>query len=284
MKTITLKVEGPISLAGTTTKERLYEDNANRSLLVYIDNSPGHRELIMEYQRKLSAGKVNDKEENELKEFFKDMQSVLKPVKVRNPYAEYLKLPEYVFKPLRTNSHYLAVIETITFYHQYQRELKTDRATGEHFIETTLEDIEWANKLLKEVLLAKADELNQTERSFFESLKKWLAANKKSSFYAKEIREVFRMHPSRIKRYLYSLSTYNFIRITGGNRFKSGFEYEVIATDEYKNLENAVNTVLDTVLEEIKQKTSGSGGLQVAHGQNRPLNGKEISKINAVVQ
>lgn len=284
MKTITLKVEGPISLAGTTTKERLYEDNANRSLLVYLDNSQQHKELIMEYQRKLSAGKVNDKEENELKEFFKDMQSVLKPVKVRNPYAEMLKLPEYVFKPLRTNSHYLAVIETITFYHQYQRELKTDPATGEHFIETTLEDIEWANKLLKEVLLAKADELNQAERSFFESLKKWLAANKKASFYAKEIREVFRMHPSKIKRYLYSLSTYNFIRITGGNRFKSGFEYEVIATDEYKNLENAVNTVLDTVLEEIKQKTGGSGGLQVAHGQNRPLNGKEISKINAVVQ
>jgi hypothetical protein len=284
MKTITLKVEGPISLAGTTTKERLYEDNANRSLLVYLDNSQQHKELIMEYQRKLSAGKVNDKEENELKEFFKDMQSVLKPVKVRNPYAELLKLPEYVFKPLRTNSHYLAVIETITFYHQYQRELKTDPATGEHFIETTLEDIEWANKLLKEVLLAKADELNQAERSFFESLKKWIAANKKASFYAKEIREVFRMHPSKIKRYLYSLSTYNFIRITGGNRFKSGFEYEVIATDEYKNLENAVNTVLDTVLEEIKQKTSGSGGLQVAHGQNRPLNGKEINKINAVVQ
>ena len=31
LKTITLQVEGPISLAGTTTRERLYEDNANRS-------------------------------------------------------------------------------------------------------------------------------------------------------------------------------------------------------------------------------------------------------------
>ena len=284
MKTITLNVEGPISLAGTTTKERLYEDNANRSLLVYLDNSQHHKEKIMEYQRRLSAGKVNGKEENELKEFFKDMQTVLKPINVRNPYAELLKLPEYVFKPLRTNSHYLAVIETITFYHQYQREIKTDTATGERYIETTLADIEWANRLLKEVLLAKADELNNTERSFFESLKRWLGANRKASFYAKEIREVFRMHPSKIKRYLYSLSTYNFIRITGGNRFKTGFEYEVVATDEYKNLEDAVNTVLDNVLEDIKQKVSGSGGLLVAHGGNRPLNGKEINIINAVVQ
>jgi DNA primase len=64
MKTITLKVEGPISLAGTTTRERLYEDNSNRSLLIYLDgNSKEHKESIMEYQRKLSAGKVKTKEE-----------------------------------------------------------------------------------------------------------------------------------------------------------------------------------------------------------------------------
>ena len=115
----------------------------------------------MEYQRKLSAGKIDARQENGLKEFFKDMQSVLKPIRVRNPYAEYLKLPEYIFKPLRTNSHYLAVIETITFYHQYQREVKTDPGSGERYIETNLGDIEWANRLLKDVLLAKSDELTR---------------------------------------------------------------------------------------------------------------------------
>ena len=39
LKTITLEVRGPICLAGTTTRERLYEDNSNRSLLIYLDNS-----------------------------------------------------------------------------------------------------------------------------------------------------------------------------------------------------------------------------------------------------
>lgn len=284
LKTITLHVEGPISLAGTTTREKLYEDNANRSLLIYLDNSQPQKEKIMDYQRRLSAGRIDSKEEQELKEFFKDMQSVLKPIRVRNPFAEYLKLPEYVFKPLRTNSHYLAVIETITFYHQYQREVKTDPVSGERYIETTLEDIEWANRLLKEVLLAKSDELSQAERSFFESLKKWVKEKDKESFYAKEIREAFRMHPSKVKRYLHSLNTYNLIRITGGNRFKSGFEYEVIAPDEYKNLSDAVNTVLDEVLKEIKSNLSGSGGSRVGYGQNRPLNGKNISKLQSVAQ
>jgi DNA primase len=252
LRTITLQVEGPICLAGTTTRERLFEDNSNRSLLIYLDNSHEHKEQIMEYQRKLSAGKVNTKEENELKEFFKDMQSVLKPIHVRNPYAEMLKLPEYVFKPLRTNSHYLATIETITFYHQYQRELKTDETTGELYIETTLEDIEWANKLLRDVLLAKADELNQALRNFYETLKYHVKASGKGVFYSKEIREKLRMNPMTVNRYTRELENRNFIKRTGGNK-KSGFEYEISNWEEYTQLQTNINA-LDEVLNNLKSK------------------------------
>jgi DNA primase len=257
LHTITLHVEGPICLAGTTTKEKLYEDNANRSLLIYINNSHGHRELIMEYQRKLSAGKIDARQEQELKEFFKDMQSVLRPVKVRNPYAELLKLPEYVFKPLRTNAHYLAVIETITFYCQYQRELKTDPATGEQYIETTLEDIEWANKLLKDVLLAKSDELSGECRDFFERLKQWIKAGQKTSFFASQIRESFRMNPYNLKYYLVQLMRYGYIKPVGGDRYKRGFEYEVINYEDYNKLNASISSVFDEVLQKIKTKLSG---------------------------
>lgn len=258
MKTITLKVEGPISLAGTTTKERLYEDNANRSLLIYLDNTREHKEQIMNYQRRASAGKINSKQERELIEFFKDMQTVLKPIKVRNPYAEYLVIPQHVFKPLRTNSHYLAFIETITFYHQYQRETKTDPDTNERYIETTLEDIEWANKLLKDVLLAKADELSGECRRFFENLKNWLKSKNKESFYNKEVRETFRMNPNNLKYYLVQLLRYNYIKIVGGNRHKSGYEYEITNTEEYRQLNENLTNALDTALNNIKKKLVGS--------------------------
>lgn len=258
LKTITLKVEGPICLAGTTTKEKLYEDNANRSLLIYLDSSNEHKESIMDYQRAESAGRIKKKEEQQMTEFFKDMQSTLKPIKVRNPFAEYLIIPEHVFKPLRTNSHYLAFIETITFYHQYQREIKTDKATGESYIETTLEDIEWANVLLKDVLLAKADELPKAIRQFFESLKSWMNTANKSSFYAKEVRDVFRMHPSKVKRYVVELLRYGFIKVVGGNRYKSGLEYEITNIDEYKKLESNITTALDDVLNELRKKLSSS--------------------------
>jgi DNA primase len=260
LHTVRLHVEGPICFAGTTTMERLYEDNANRCLLIYIDNSHEHRELIMEYQRRLSAGKVNIREENEMKEFFKDMQSVLKPIKVRNPYAEYLKLPEYVFKPLRTNAHYLAVIETITFYHQYQREVKTDQKTGEQYIETTIEDIEWANKLLRDVLLAKSDELSGECRGFFERLKRWVKAEGKASFFATQVREAFRMNPSNLKYYLIQLVRYGYIKPVGGDRYKRGYEYEVINFDDYQKLNTNIISVFDDVLNKIKNKISGQRG------------------------
>jgi DNA primase len=257
LKTITLQVEGPICLAGTTTREKLYEDNANRSILIYLDNSKQHKDSIMDYQRKLSAGSIDHKKEEELKEFFKDMQSILKPIKVRNPYAEMLKIPETVFKPLRTNAHYLAFIETVTFYHQYQREHKTDEATGETYIETSLEDIKWANFLLKDVLLAKSDELTNACRGFFENIKNYVSQTGKNSFYSKDLREHYRMAPSTLKRHLLELVRYSYLIVAGGSKAK-GYEYEVVQRDEYEQLQNDISNALDEALSQIKTKLNGS--------------------------
>jgi len=101
----------------------------------------------MDYQRLISAGKVNGEQEHNAKELLKNVQRVLKPIRVINPYAEFLELPKSVFKPRRTNSHYLQFIEAITFYKQYQREKKYDEQTGEEFIETEIEDIQEANEI-----------------------------------------------------------------------------------------------------------------------------------------
>jgi len=252
LKTITLRVEGPISLAGTTTKEKIYEDNANRSILIYLDNSKNQKDKIISYQQKLSAGTINKDKENQIKEFIKDVQSVLEPIKVRNPYAPQLQIPETIFKPLRTNSHYLSFIEVVTFYHQFQRERKQD-TKGEYYIETTLQDIEIANRLLKEVLLTKSDELTKGCRDFFERVKKHLAKSDKNTFYSQEIKEAFRMNPSNVKYYLAMLSKYHFIKVIGGHPRKQGYEYEIINDSEYKNLKKQL-TILDEILNRLKSK------------------------------
>jgi DNA primase len=262
MRTIQVHTEGPICVTGTTTQERIYEDNANRSLLLYLDGSKQHQEKIMDYQRSLSAGKINAQDESQTKEMFKDMQSLLKPIRIVNPYAEQLKIPQEVFKPLRSNAHYLQFIECITFYHQYQRESKLDTQTNEKYIETTLEDIAAANALLKDVLLAKSDELSGACRTFFEVLKAHLKREKasgehgrtKQSFYAKDIRAALRISPTTLKRYLYQLQVNDYIKIVGGDKFRKGYEYEVINYEEYSELQNNIKTALDKALEKIKKQ------------------------------
>ena len=57
-----LTVEGPICVSGATTKESIYEDNANRSFLLHIDESPNHLNEVMTYQRKMQADLINENE------------------------------------------------------------------------------------------------------------------------------------------------------------------------------------------------------------------------------
>ncbi len=155
LKTITLTVEGPVCVSGCTLKEKIYEDNANRCLLLYIDQGKGQDKRITEYQTKSASGEINKQREQQYKKLFKNIQQVLQPVKVINPYAKYIELPEQVFKPRRTMTLLLGFIEAITFYHQYQREVKRDE-NNQPYITTTIGDIEAAFTLLKKYYLVKA--------------------------------------------------------------------------------------------------------------------------------
>lgn len=251
MKTILLEVEGPICLSGTTTKERIYEDNANRCLLIYLDNSDTQQQSIMQYQRLLSAGKINKAEEESTKELLQDLQLMLRKINVVNPFADKLIIPESVFKPLRTNAHYLQFIEAITFIHQYQREVKKDNQ-GNPYIETTLEDIVLANALLNDVLLAKSDELTKACRDFLETLKALLQKEKKQSFFRSDVRSWTRINPDNLRYYLSQLNKYGYIRIVGGNKYKTGFEYEITDREEYTRLSSSVQTALDKALEQLR--------------------------------
>ncbi|OQP68409.1 hypothetical protein [Niastella populi] len=204
-QTVHLRVEGPICVAGCTTKESVYEDNSNRSFLVHLDESKEQDEKIMHYQRLKSAGKIDLREQARVKQLLQNVQRVLVPVSVRNPYAELLQLPPGVFKPRRTNAHYLAFIEVITFYHQYQREQKKDQTTGEVYIETTVADIKAANLLMSEVLLRKSDELPGACRNYYEALKQHLQQQLKDGFTNRMISKELHIPLSTVKRHNFML-------------------------------------------------------------------------------
>jgi DNA primase/thymidylate synthase len=245
-----LLVEGPVCVSGATTNTQIYEDNANRSFLLHVDETPQHASEVMHYQRRQQAGLINETQQASFRQLLRNAQRLLRPVKVINPYAIELDIPQCVFKKLRTNMHYLRLIEIITFYHQRQRKWKRD-SNGAVFIESTLEDIAWANYLIKESLLRKSDELSGQVRQFFEGLKR-LSGPGRGSLFARQVREHFRMNPMKANRYLRELEQRGYLQLAGGNR-KSGYEYEITAWEEYDKLKSGID-ILDEILERLKER------------------------------
>lgn len=66
-------VEGPVCVSACTTREQLYEDNANRCILLYMDNSIEQDKKIMDYQRRLSAGQVDQGAEQRIRTQLKNV-------------------------------------------------------------------------------------------------------------------------------------------------------------------------------------------------------------------
>ena len=255
--TVQRTVHGPVCVGGCTTKEKIYEDNSNRSFLIYIDQSQEQDEKIMDFQRALSAGERNEAEQAEAASLLRNCQRILKPVKVINPFAKELVLPPAVFKPRRTNAHYLHFIEAVTFLHQSQRDRLINKETGEEYIETTLEDIEAANGLLKDILLKKSDRLTPACRSYFEALKDHLNQTEKTAFGNREISLEMLVSLPTVKRYHKELYDQGYINLKG--KAKNGsYQFEIISLEEYKQLQENIQTVLDTTLIVLKKRTKTS--------------------------
>ena len=250
-KTVHLTVEGPVSVAGCTTRESVYEDNSNRSFLLYIDESSEQDQRIMHHQRLQSAGKVNEDQQLKSAELLRNVQRALQPIKVINPYAEYLELPQSVFKPRRTNSHYLQFISAITFYKQFQRESKVDTQTGEYYIETAVEDIREANELITEILLRKSDSITGACRNYLEELKKYLATEERTIFTAMEVRRLLKVKKTTQWRYHQQLLDNYYLKKV---KSKAGSKntYEVVNPDEYKELEATITKALQDCLLKIE--------------------------------
>ena len=242
---------GPICIVGATTKDRVYEDNSNRSYLIHVDETHKHQQNVMHYQNQTAAGLVNKKTTKEAQTLIKNMQRLLdRKIEIRNPFQPELMLPEVVFKPLRTNIHYIMLIKAITYLHQFQLNVQTDE-NGTQYVETKLDHIEWANKLCRESLLRKSDQLSGASRTFFERMKVFLKASKTDTFFAKDICQEFKMYRQQVKRSLSVLEDASLISKIGINP-RTSFEYKIESWDDYSIINKGIS-LLDEKLKELRE-------------------------------
>jgi DNA primase catalytic core len=250
-KQVYLHVEGPVCVAGATTKDKIYEDNANRSFLLQIEENPRHEAEVLEYQGKIAAGLVSTKKYEGSINLLKACQLLIEPMEVIIPFAPKLELPPHVFKKMRTKNHYLTLIKAVTLWNQHQRKRSTDRE-GNIFLISTLDDVEWANYLCRDALLRKSDELGGKTRNFFESLKELIKEWNVKTFYAKEIRRHYRMHPMELQRRLNELEARGLLRCVSRSN-KPGNEYEILIWDDYEQLRSGID-IMGTILENLKKE------------------------------
>jgi DNA primase catalytic core len=252
-KQVYLHVEGPVCVAGATTKDKVYEDNANRSFLIQIEENPKHEAEVLEYQGKVAAGLIDFKKYEQNINLLKACQLLIEPMEVLIPFAPKLELPPHVFKKMRTKNHYLTLIKAVTLWNQKQRKTTTDNE-GNKYLISTLEDVEWANYLCKDNLLRKSDELGGKTRNFFESLKELIKQWEAKTFYAKDVRKYLRMHPMTLQRYFMELENRGLIRCVGRSN-KPGNEYEISVWDDYEQLKSGID-IMATVLQKLKEEPS----------------------------
>lgn len=259
LRTVTLMVEGPVTFLGATTKDKLYEDNANRCILIYLDNSGDQDRKIMQYHKEVKAGMIEKHEEEKIQTKLSNMQRVLKNYRVINPYAPLIDLPKEVFKPRRTLTLLLSFIESVTNYHQYQTE-KQDGALITH-----PKHIEIAFELLKDSLFTKSDELSVTVRKFLISIIEFCRTEKRKSFYMQEIRQRLKLHPRTTQRHLYELLQFGYIKVSGGNKYRKGYEYELTELSN-DNLVTTIDNHIEAVMKNIwKRYNENKSSTPVRH-------------------
>lgn len=258
LETITLVVEGPVSVITCTTQESIYEDNANRSILIYLDDSKEQDEKVMSYQKLKRAGLVDSYKENEIRNKLQNIQKCLEPINVINPYAPLIDLPESIKTQRRMLPILLSFIEAITFYHQYQREQKAEENGGEIYIESTPQDVENGFMYLQDVLFRKSDELNGAVRNFYEKLKiivgKIEVTEEQSTakFKIAIIRNELKTPPRTIQHYIKTLIEYGYIERVGG-KAATGYEYEIIEQKSKTELEKIIEEHIKTVMQKTNK-------------------------------
>ena len=251
-------VRGPICMSISTPEESRFRNNSVLSYAISEDESDHQDDLIIEYQCKQSAGLVSDLEQGKAKSMLWNIQRMLSPLRVINPYAGIIKLPSQIQNKQLSNAHYLRFIEVVTLFKQYQKQQKTNKQTAEVYIESSIEDIREVNELLKSILIKKCDKLNTQTRTYFERLKNYLTKAEKTNFTNREIQLSLNIPISSVKRYHGNLLSASLIKPTGEGNRAIGYEYKLLNEYSYDELEETLLVSMQQIEENLTQKINGS--------------------------
>lgn len=166
------RVEGPVMIFLTTTAVEIDEELLSRCIVLTVNEDRDQTRAIHRLQRERQTleGLLARQDREEVLALHRNAQRLLRPLLVSNPYARRLTFLDDRTRTRRDHVKYLALIRSIAFLHQHQREVKSVLHGGRRveYVEVALDDIATANRLAHEVLGRSLDDLSpQTRRLLF---------------------------------------------------------------------------------------------------------------------
>lgn len=254
----TFEVNAKFCLIASSSSNRNYSSLNLPFLLLDVNHTQSQNLALMDYTRKCKAGLIDQSTILKTQQKLQCLIATLEPIKIINPFAQLIELPKEIPHGANTLSLLLDFIEVVTYFHQRQRQQQVNEQTGEIYIETTFSDIELAFSLLKNSLLLKVDELSTPVRDFFEWLKTYLKEVRSTQFTALDIRKAQcpttggkQINPRTLNRYLQELTLFSYLQITGGNKYRGGFNYKLTDLKGLQNAKNDLESCLTNILAKI---------------------------------
>jgi DNA primase catalytic core len=232
------RVEGPVMIFLTTTAIEIDEELLNRCLVLTVDEDREQTRAIHRIQREAQTleGLLAKRRRQDVIALHRNAQRLLKPISVVNPYAERLTFPDGLTRTRRDHMKFLSLIRAVTLLHQYQRPVRNVACDGKplEYIESTLEDVELAADLIKQVLGRSLDDLPpQTRRLLLliddlvrEQCQQLSIERKDYRFSRREVRQYTTWSDAQVKRHLHKLEELEYLIVHRGERGQS-FVYEL---------------------------------------------------------
>jgi hypothetical protein len=231
MVTHEYRVEGPVMLLLTTTAVDLDEELQNRCVVLTVDEDRAQTRAVhvLQRTRRTLDVRLAQATRSNLIALHQNAQRLLRPVAVVNPFAPLLTFPDHRTRLRRDHAKYLALIDAIALWHQYQRPRRTaTTADGQplEYIEATWTDVVLATRLAHQVLGRSLDELAPQTRRVLASLTALVDARAAASGVARgvmritrrDLREHLGLSNTQVRLHLDRLEALELVIPHGGGR------------------------------------------------------------------
>ena len=238
METQVYHVEGPVMIFLTTTAVEIDEELQNRCLMLTVDESKEQTEKIHTLQRQartLEGLRIRN-QKPKLLALLRNVQRLIEPVAVMNPFADALTFPAELTRTRRDHEKYLTLMDAITLLHQHQRPRETN-AEGERFdfVRVTVDDIALANRLAPELLGRSLDELPPQTRRLLVQIKTHVRERMKAEqieqdcalFSRRDLRHMSGWSEFQVRVHLVKLEAFEYVARRWG-RQGQGCAYELL--------------------------------------------------------